>query len=324
MAIRSFAIVSVLISAALAQSSSNPLIPSGISSGCTSYFTSLNNDEGFASCTSPFTTALQEFAPGTNAINATTANINTALNNLCSSNAFNACPESTIRSQLSSFYAACSAELTSTPNQDVKRTYDSLYILMPLRQAVCSKDDNGKYCAAELSSSSGTVGNVDVVDPEESRKQVLLNQYLYSTPDGISPNVVARRRDLSNTTAALIPNTTTYQDTNLVFLFLEPSMNNTSLCTTCTRNIMTSYITFESNCPYAPGMSSTLLLSGQTALYNNITSKCGASFLSGAVQAAGGLSSGIMSGAAPRSISQDISVAVSAILGGAAFAIANF
>ncbi|KAF8841885.1 hypothetical protein BDN67DRAFT_995975 [Paxillus ammoniavirescens] len=321
MAIRSFAILSVLISAVLAQSSPNPLIPSGISSSCTDYLTTLNNDADFSACTSPFTTALQQFAPGTNANNVSTTAINNALNTLCSSSAFSACPENVIRSQLSSFYAACSVELTSTPNVDVKRTYDALFVLWPLKLAVCSKDDNAKYCAAELGSSSGAAGNVAVVDPEQSRKQALLDNYLYSDA---SPIMAASRRDVSNTTAALIPNTTTYEATNLVFLFLEPSMDSNSLCTTCTRNIITAYITFESDCPYAPGMSNSLLLSGQPALYGNITSKCGVNFLSGAVQAAGGLSGGIMSGAAPRSISQDVSVAVGAILGAAALALASF
>ncbi|KAH7882782.1 hypothetical protein F5I97DRAFT_1984799 [Phlebopus sp. FC_14] len=321
MALRSFSILSVLITTTLAQSTTNPLIPTGISSGCSDYLSSLNNNTDFSSCTTPIVSALQQFAPGANASNVTITTLNTALNNLCSSSAFAACPDSTIRSQLSSFYAACDVELTSAPNTDVKRTYDSLFVLTPLRQAVCAKDDNGKYCATELGSSTASsgAGNVAAVKPEQ---QQLLGQYLYSTVDGSNPSVA--RRDASNTTAALIPNTTTYQDTNLVFLFLEPSMDSSTLCTTCTRNILTPYITFESNCPYAPGMNNSLLISGQPALYSSVTSKCGASFLSGAVQAAGGLSSGILSSAALRSITQDVSVAVSAILGAAALVVGSF
>lgn len=86
---------------------------------------------------------------------------------------------------------------------------------------------------------------------------------------------------------------------------------------------MTSYITFESSCPYGPGLSSSLLLLGQLDLYNNITSKCGSTFLSGAVQAAGGISSGLLSGAAPRAGGQELSAAVSAILGVAVFVAAS-
>jgi hypothetical protein len=191
---------------------------------------------------------------------------------------------------------------------------------VPLREAVCSKDDNGKYCAAELNSTSSTVGNVDLVNSGQSSQQQLLSEYLVSEQP---QQIATSRRDVSNSTTALVPNITTYQATNLVFLFLQPSMDKTSLCTTCTRNIITPYINFESSCPYAPGLGSSLLLIGQPDLYNNITSTCGASFLSGAVEAAGGLSGGIMSNAAPRPISQDISVAVSAFLGAVAFAVAS-
>ncbi|KAG8215338.1 hypothetical protein J3R82DRAFT_8932 [Butyriboletus roseoflavus] len=229
------------------------------------------------------------------------------------------CPQSTVTTQLISFYAACPDELTSTPNQPVKLLYDLLYSLVPLRQAVCSKDDNGNYCATELSNSS-SVGTVAAVDTATSQKQTLLTQYLYTQPGAIGASA---RRDLSNTTTALVPNTTTYHDTNLMFLFLSGDMPNSELCVTCTRNILTSYITFESAMPYAPGINNSLVLSGQIALYNNVTSKCGASFLSGVVQAAGGLSSGLLSGAASRAGGLELSAAVSAILGVAAFMAAS-
>jgi hypothetical protein len=160
------------------------------------------------------------------------------------------------------------------------------------------------------------------VTSNTSPKQEVLQQYLYTTPNlaGSSPS----RRDTGNTTTALIPNVTTYQDTNLVFLFLEPSMTFTQLCTTCTRNILTPYITFESSLPYAPGLNNSLLLKGQSALYNYILSTCPTGFLSGAVQAAGGLSNGILASSAPRTISADVSLFVSAILGAAGLAVTAF
>ena len=55
---------------------------------------------------------------------------------------------------------------------------------------------------------------------------------------------------------------------------------------------------FESAIPYAPGLGHGPLMSGQTQLYLAVQNTCGATFLSGAVQAAGGLSGGIMKGAA--------------------------
>lgn len=317
---KSFAILSLFITASLAQSSSssNPYIPSGISQSCSDYLTSLNSNSSFSSCTTPITSATSAFAPGVNSSDITTDLINTVLSNLCSASAFAACPDSTVRSQLLSYYSACSAELTTNINTDVLRTYDVLYVLTPLREAVCSKSDNGKYCVTQLNttSSSSTAGNVALVTPN---KQQALQQYLYSTTD----SAASARRDVSNSTTALIPNTTTFQDTNLVFLFLDPKMNSTQLCTTCTRNILTSYITFESSLPYAPGLNKSLLLGGQSALYNAVTTTCSSGFLSGAVQAAGGLSSGLMSGS-PRSIHADVSLLVSAILGAAGLAVTAF
>jgi len=318
MAFRSFALLSLLVSAVVAQDASNPLIPAGISASCTGYLTSLNDDTAFVSCTSPFTAALQQFAPGANSTTPSLSAITAALGTLCQSDAFSACPQSTVTAQLGSFYAACSGELTSDPNDAVKSLYDVLYTLLPFREAICSKDDSGNYCATQLSNSSST-GTVALVDTGKSQQQTLLSQYLYTS----SGSGAVTRRDLSNTTSVLVPNTTTYQDTNLLFLFLSPSMTASALCTTCCRNIITPYITFESSCPYALGLSNSLLLAGQVPLYNNITSKCGSSFLSGAVNAAGGISSGLISGAAPLAVGQELSAAVSAILGVAAFVAAS-
>lgn len=217
-----------------------------------------------------------------------------------------------------SYYSACSAELTTNLNTDVLRTYDVLYVLTPLREAVCSKSDNGQYCVTQLNTTSGssTTGNVALATPNT---QQALQQYLYTTPG----SGASERRDVSNSTTALIPNTTTFQDTNIVFLFLNSNMDSTQLCTTCTRNILTSYITFESSLPYAPGLDNSLLLCHQSALYNATVSTCPSGFLSGAVQAAGGLSSGILTGSA-RSINADVSLVVSAILGAAGLAVAAF
>jgi len=82
---------------------------------------------------------------------------------------------------------------------------------------------------------------------------------------------------------------TTYHDTNLAFLFLTPSQDATTLCTACSRNVLTAYINFESDVPYAPGLNQSQLLDTQSALYSAIQSKCPAGFLNGAVQAAGGI-----------------------------------
>jgi hypothetical protein len=191
------------------------------------------------------------------------------------------------------FYSNCSAELTSNANQAVQRTYDVLYILTPMKQAVCSKDDNGTYCATEISSSSSSGGNVLLAAPPSFNPQ-----YLVETANG-SP---ASKRDQ----AALVPNTTTYASSNLVFLFLQPSTSSATLCKTCTRNIMTPYMTFEAGVPYGPGLANSLLLSGQSALYNAIQQTCGKDFLSGSVAAAGGIKNGLLSGSPRMAVADSV------------------
>lgn len=97
-------------------------------------------------------------------------------------------------------------------------------------------------------------------------------------------------------TAAILPNMTTYHDSNLPFLFLKPDLDATTLCTSCTRQILTIYINFESSIPYGPGLSSSQLLDTQNDLYSAINSKCPAGFMTQAVQAAGGLAGGRLPG----------------------------
>lgn len=165
--------------------------------------------------------------------------------------------------------------------------YDVLYILSPLRTSVCSKDDSGSWCVMAPTTSTRDVA--EVVDGESSMGLTELLSLLYTDNSALK-----RRASVS----AIVPNVTTYHNTNLPFLFFKPDLDNSKLCTTCARNVLTAYINFESNVPYAPGLSQSMLLDTQSDLYNGITEKCGASFLSGAVQAAGGLKGGPLNSAA--------------------------
>jgi len=332
MALRSFAILSVFLTTVFAQSQvcsptihqylladlilQNPLIPSGISQSCTNYLTSLDALSSFSSCTSPILSALTDYSPSGSASSSLSA-INTALNNLCGASLTAQCPDNILGGQLAQFYAACPKELTSDPNNDVKRIYDVLYTLGGLRKAICTKDESGKYCAAQLGTSK--TGGVNAVVEGSPSGETLERESLYSAlPDG---NTVTRRGGSSST--ALVPNTTTFAATNLAFMFLQPSTDSTTFCASCTRNVMTSYITFMSNYPYAPGINNSLILKNEPALYDSIQSTCGANFLSGAVQAAGGLSSGILSSDALQTLTRDLTVAISAVFGAAAFAVAS-
>lgn len=75
------------------------------------------------------------------------------------------------------------------------------------------------------------------------------------------------------------------------------------MCNTCLRNVLSAYIAAEEAVPYGPGdISQSPMLGNQNDLYNSATSVCGSNFLTGSVQAAGGLGDGIVaaSGAIPN------------------------
>lgn len=85
---------------------------------------------------------------------------------------------------------------------------------------------------------------------------------------------------------------------------------------------MSGYFNYESDSVYSPGMANSQMLGGQTVLVAAIEEKCGANFLNGAVQAAGGIKSGgLTSGAAQDRVSGAVvalagalTVAISAVL----------
>lgn len=254
--IKSLTIMSLLATSVFAQSSGeNPLIPSGISEQCETFLNQVNSDTSLTACTDSLISATSAYAPGGAGTSANYATVTTALDNLCSANA--ACPDSLIRGKLAEFYPACQRELTTEPNQGVLQIYDILYAIRPFSTALCSKGDDGKYCVTE--------------GPESGSSLTARSR-------------INRRQD-----TAITPDISAYRSSNLPFLFISPELDNSVLCTACTRNIMAAYITWESSIAYAPGLTQSGLLGGQPTLYSGIQDKCGANFLSGPVQAAGGL-----------------------------------
>ncbi|KAH9920967.1 uncharacterized protein B0H18DRAFT_1023024 [Fomitopsis serialis] len=281
---KSVAVFPILAVSALASSA---LIPTGISSSCSSFFESFDQDTSLASCVSPLIQATSQFGAGANSTaNPTSSAVSSALSSLCSATT---CSSQTIREKLSNMYSSCAAELTAA-NKDVLRTYDVLYSIVPLQQAMCSKNSNGDYCvlAASSGNSSSSSGSNDAASSATGEKFSSISEYLYSDA---SPSVA--RRDSSQTTISI-------------------------LCTDCARNVMTAYIDFEGSVPYAPGIAASTLMSGQTALYKGIISTCGSSFMGGAAQAAGAISSGEFSGA-PSTIAVNTKM-VSAVFGVAVIA----
>lgn len=260
----------------------------------------LDSDPQILSCTKVFNSAISTFGPGSNP-NPSSSSINTVLNGFCSN--LSACSESAIRTQLTNFYANCPNELTSSSNSDVIRAYEVLYAFYPYSQAVCTKGDDGSYCVLKIASTLKT-------------GKTLLASSQGSTSDLWSTVNQTSRRDEQ----VIVPNLSQFKAENLAFLGLQPSLGQAQLCQTCTRNVLTPYIAWTSSIPHALGLSNSLILGGQVALYNAVQSTCGAPFLSGSVQAAGGIANGLLggnSGAADLSVNpRTVAGAFSAIVAG--------
>jgi hypothetical protein len=136
---------------------------------------------------------------------------------------------------------------------------------------------------------------------------------------------------------ALLPNSTTFRQNNLAFLFLSGEMSSAQLCTSCTKNVLASYVAFENDFPYSEfstnlfrynprqaeitcvcaclsgiGLANSPILGGQVALWKDIGATCGSGFLSSITAQSG---SNISSGA-----SQSFVLSTGATLGAAALA----
>lgn len=173
-----------------------------------------------------------------------------------------------MRAQLASFYQACPEEVLT--NEDVKKIYDTLYTIVPLKDAMCAKDEiTNNYCMTQTSKAVAAVEASSGLNVEQMQR--------YLAPSGTL-------------------NFTAFSVVNLPFLFLTPSLDSEALCTTCTRNILSSYISWENDIMYAPGLSQSVLLGKQNELIRAIKESCGPNFLLGAVQAAGGISGDTISG----------------------------
>lgn len=280
--------VGIFLATGVAYAQTNPLIPSGISSGCATFMASLDSDPQILSCTKAFTNVVNNFGVGSSSSDFSVSTVTSTLDAF--SSALSTCSDSVIRSKLTDFYSACPNELTSSPNSDVVRAYDVLYTLYPFSKAIVSKDDTGKYCVFQIESSSN------------STKTLLASSGTGNSPaDGLwDPAVAGNAR--RGEEQVIIPNVQQFKNLNLVFLGLSSSLTSDQLCKTCTRNVLNQYIQFMSAIPYAAGITNSPLMSGEPDLYSAVQQKCGAPFLSGSVQAAGGISNGIINGAADLSV----------------------
>ena len=213
------------------------------------------------------------------------SDITTALNSICSSS--NTPNPSLYGSQLADFYQACQAELTTDKIQAVDILYDTLYMIAPFVASLCQKNSAGSYCVTTAQSSNTTTKRSSL-DRRDSSQQVNM------------------------------PSPSIFSQDDIAFLGISPSLAAAQLCTSCTRGVMNSYTSQLNSYPYGLGPSNSVLFPGMTALYDAINQKCGASFLGGQVQAAGGLATG----AAPQSIDSGFASFVGSAIAAAAGAVA--
>ncbi|KAI9636798.1 uncharacterized protein MKK02DRAFT_26583 [Dioszegia hungarica] len=274
------------------------LIPSGISNDCNTLLQAINSDAALTSCVQPLITATASFNPLSGA-NLSTSDINWSLASMCKANT--GCSDSVIRTWLSRFYASCSAELTNptTYNAQVRELYDILYVVNPLKGAVCSIDSaNQQYCVNQVigvgknstgpsankgagSAVSGSVSGSATPTPGVAASVASAASAGSSLGAAISSESASLDAGSSQATLATVitPNATTYRSTNLPFLFLQPSFNADRLCTPCTREIMVAYIKWETAVPYALGLAQSPILGGQMDLWQSIDQTCGSTYV---------------------------------------------
>ncbi|GAA6057195.1 hypothetical protein JCM3770_004372 [Rhodotorula araucariae] len=136
---------------------SNPLIPATVSPKCESFLTYLNSHGDVAACTSPLLSAVSLFqaSSASHTYNTDAAAVQDALSGLCYSSA---CDDALVRSLLTQFNGNCSSEL-SAANSVVLGSYDALYVLTPLRDAVCATDANADFCINDIAQGTMPAGS---------------------------------------------------------------------------------------------------------------------------------------------------------------------
>ncbi|KAL7410153.1 hypothetical protein BDY24DRAFT_344424, partial [Mrakia frigida] len=289
-----------------------PYIPTNLSSGCTTYLTSLNSDSTLAQCVTPLLTATTQAANA----NSSTA-LTQSLTSLC---ATTACDDTTIRTKLSQFYGACSVELNGAEgeyDETVREIYDLLYVVQPLRSVVCTKDETTKaFCVQSLSAALSANSTSTTTTGTSTNATAFAAHHLSIEGPSVasfskrssSSNQLVSRADSTDTTT--YPNSTTYKTTNLPYLFLQPTSPLSALCSSCAKAVFTAYAEWEYRTPYALGLSASPILGGQAALWKGAQETCGATWVNAiqtsavgseeAAAAVGGSSSGTSAGELKR------------------------
>lgn len=146
--------------------------------------------------------------------------------------------------------------MVTNPNDAVNAIFDSLYVVVPFSKVVCTKDQQNKYCATGTSSNSTNYGAAN-----------------------------AAQTPLSDSNG--YPNPDAFASDNLLFLGYNSKMDATSLCTSCLKNILTTYFSHEARRPYPAGLANSPLMGVQSDLWSAVQSECPADFVTSAISNTG-------------------------------------
>ncbi|GJJ10482.1 hypothetical protein Clacol_004708 [Clathrus columnatus] len=231
-----------------------PAIPTGSLANITIPSTATNSCSTFLSALNTDSNLQTCLGPTLQVLESNSASIET----FCNVTATQGCPSGTIKRYLANFAGNCSKELASS-DKNIVPLFDALYLLTPLSMAACAKDANGNFCVGGSAKNSNA-----------------------TTTNGGTANVAQQPLGVNG-----LPNPDAFTSSNVPFLGANPDLDEQDLCTTCTRNALTSYFAFEATFPYPNGLATSQLLGSQNALYSAIESKCPADFLSSALSNAG-------------------------------------
>lgn len=233
----------------------NPLdksmIPSDVSDQCRDLLLSIDEDEMFGECTARLIKAATMYANATQQGDVGKARqaLRSTLDDTCSSNG--GCERSLIRNYIATFWDKCSDELEGG-NEAVKEIYDYVYMFVPFRDAVCSRDDD-QYCVLGLV-------------PQNLR--------------AIKQLQASRANAMSLAAGASAVNQTSDVLVDQAFLFLSPASNETIMCSKCSKEVLSAYVSFEMATPYALGIERSEVLGKQSHIVSHAQDLCGESFVS--------------------------------------------
>lgn len=248
-------------------------IPSDVSAACQTFLSTLNSDRQLDACTKPLLAATKFYSSNSTD---SAAQLDSTLADLCSSNT--GCDANIIRQRLDQFWQNCHTDLQNK-NAVVQAMYDNLYMITPLVNSICSKDENNDYCLKTIAKAAASSSRVAVT---KTRRDLAEDED--EDQDEADQTVAELAKRQSTTTQNLgglynETTTTTKPNTNAAFLFISSSSPKSILCSRCTQNILASYIKFETSIPYAIGLRTSEILAPQSDIYKAAKTDCGLDFV---------------------------------------------